>query len=418
MLKHYHIPKENKTVKPIDYLLFFLLIQIGWLPIIFNIHRLVVLVNLVFAFYISYRRNKGVIFDINIFLLFIIYVALALAQGVIWGLSIISLITSFTISFLIPYYLFKSYYEDFFFILEKVIRILTIIALTIWFTHQFIPGAKEIIISIINIVNKYNDEHLVRGMIFYTYWGNVGTAFGVSRNAGFASEPGAFAVFLMLGIIINYINDIPLFHKRNLLYIVATITTFSTAGYLALASLGFLLLKHKKGRIFGLLLFPLFLYGAVFAYKNMDFMQNKIEEQFEEQTKVDLYEPTSGRFLGARKSLYVLSQYPLHGRGLLAMTKAEKYSDPESAGYGWLSEMARFGILLGALYMYFFFKGLYFLIKSGGKDFYEFVVFSLAIMINLSAQVYITSSFFIIFFYLGLYKSKKINYKYPYAKTN
>jgi len=91
----------------------------------------------------------------------------------------------------------------------------------IWLAHQFIPGAKELITNIILAVNKYNDTQVVRGMIFYTYWPKLDQDFGISRKAGFRSEPGAFAVFIILAIVINYGRKMHLFDKRNLVYYVA-----------------------------------------------------------------------------------------------------------------------------------------------------------------------------------------------------
>ena len=300
MREKYSISIPNKHYYSFDYILFFLLLQISWFMLLLNIRRLDLIVFII-IFYIFYHRNKKTFFDSRIVIIFIIYVLLAFVQGIIWGFSLVSFTTSFVLGFLMPYYLFKVYHEDFLFILEKVIYFMTIISLSFWLVHQFIPGAKEYISGIIISVNRYNFTDIARGMIFYTYWPELDQDFGLSRNAGFRSEPGAFAVFIILGIVINYVRNIHLFDKRNIVYYIALLSTFSTAGYLALAAVGLLLIKQKSVRIVGILLFPILAYGALYAYGNLNFMKSKINQQYEEQTEVGLNEPTSGRFFRSQK---------------------------------------------------------------------------------------------------------------------
>ena len=406
----------KKAYSSLDYILFFLLIQIGWFSILLNIRRIDLAV-FVIVFYIFYRRNKEILFDSRIVIIFIIYALLAFVQGLIWGFSLISFTSSFLLGFLMPYYFFKVYKEDFLFILEKIIYFLTIISLVIWIVHQAIPGASELISKIILEVNKYNNSEIARGIIFYTYWPRLDQDIGISRNAGFRSEPGAFAVFIILAIVINYVRNIKLYDRRNIIYYIALLSTFSTAGYLALAALGLLLIKQKSFRLAGIILFPILAFAASYAYNNLDFMKSKINQQYEIQTEVRLNEPTSGRFLGARKSLFVLSKYPLYGRGLLSRTKPTERSDPEYTEYGWLHEMSRFGIIFGGLFMFFFLRGLYYFVRSGGNGLYEYLVCSMSILINLSSQTYITSPYFMIFFFMGLYKFNWRNFKYDYINS-
>jgi hypothetical protein len=398
---------KSKQAGISDYLLVFLILQVGWISVLTNIRRLELIV-LLMIFIISYNRNKKVIFDIKIMMVFIIYTSLTLIQGTIWGFSLVSLITSFTIVILLPYYLFKGYNISFFIILEKVIRVLTIIALSIWLIQQFVPGAKEVISGIILSMNRFNSSDISRSMIFYTYWEALDQNIGFSRNAGFSNEPAAFSVPLILAIIINYSRNIQLFSRRNILYYVALITTFSTTGYLAFFALGLLLIRQKRGRIIGLLIFPFFVFGTIYAFNNLEFLQRKVQQQIEDQTSKDISRSSSGRLLGARRSLLVLSKYPFHGRGLLAMTKPSDHGDPEYAEYGWLSQMARFGIIFGALFMYFFLKGVKNLIDSGGHSLYEFFACAFSIMILLSAQPDLTGPIFMVFFFMGLYNFKPV----------
>jgi len=403
------IKYKGELFKKTDYLLIFLLLQIGILLLLLNLRRLDLLLVPI-LFYISYRRNQGKLFDTKFFILFLIFIFLATVQGVIFGsFSIITIITSFSLICLVPYFLFKIYKSDFFFLFEKVVRVLVYISLIIWLLQQFVPGVKEIILSVILLINKYNILDFPRFMFFYTYWPGLDQDFGLSRNAGFSNEPAAFSVIIILAIIINYARNIQMFDKRNLIYYLALLSTFSTAGYIAFSVLGLLLLKQKRYRILGVLLFPIFIFIASYAYKNLEFMQEKIEFQYSSAMEQDLNQYTTGRIYGARKSLLVLSKYPLTGRGLQARTKP-KEDDPEYANYGWLAEMSKFGILFGALFMFYFLKGFKQFIEAGGHGFYEFAVCALSIMIILTAQNGITNFIFMVFFFIGLYNYRN-NYK-------
>ncbi len=74
---------------------------------------------------------------------------------------------------------------------------------------------------------------------------------------------------------------------------------------------------------------------------------------------MSLNSPTasSGRFFGAMKAIYVLTKYPLSGRGVLSRTKAATNS-AEGAGYGFMGFAARIGILGMVLYLFFFYRSI------------------------------------------------------------
>jgi len=401
---------ENKLFKTFDYLLIFLLLQINWLLILLNINRLeLVLVPIVIILF--YLKKRGILLNNKILLVFAIYTVLVIIQGIIWDISFVSLITSFSYTFLFPYCLYRIYNIDYFTLLEKVIRILTIISLLIWLMHQFIPGVKELIITIITSINKYNVIDIKRSMIFYTYWPQLEQSFGFTRNSGFASEPGAFAVYLILAIIINYQRKYQLFNRRNYLYYIALISTFSTAGYISFFVLGMLLLKQKRNRIFVLLLFPIMVYSSIYLFKNLEFMQKKIESKYTFEMNRSLNQPTSGRIYGSRKSLNVLFKYPLYGRGILASTKPLDISDPEFFDYGFLVQFARFGLIFGSLFMIYFLKGIYIYCNSNGMKYFEYIICLIAIMLQLYSQAFINNPSFMIFFFIGIYSGTKIKLK-------
>lgn len=78
-------------------------------------------------------------------------------------------------------------------------------------------------------------------MFFFTSTGH-----DTFRNCGFMFEPGAFAMILIILIGINSLNGDDISYRHIKLYFVALITTFSTAGYLALVILGLIYLNKSK----------------------------------------------------------------------------------------------------------------------------------------------------------------------------
>lgn len=405
MRKYINILLKKKVFNKTDYLLMFLLLQIGVLILLLNIPKLKLLLVPIYLYIYYIRKNRELIND-KILIIFSIFLLLAIVQGLIFGhFSVVTIITSFSMMFLLPYLLFKIYRINFFFLFEKVIRLLIYISMIIWLLQQFVPGVKGIIVAVIKLLNTNNVLDIHRFMFFYTYWPALDQDFGLSRNAGFSNEPAAFSVILILAIIINYVKNNKLFNRTNLIYYFALLSTFSTTGYIALSALGLLLLKQKNSKIIGILLFPLFIYGALYAYKNLEFMEDKIEAQYSTAIEKDLNQSTSGRFYGIRKSLFVFSKHPLIGRGLQASTMPD-IDDAEFASYGWLSELSRFGILFATLFMFFFLRGLRRFIEFGGFGLYEVAVCTLSIMILLTAQNGITGSIFMVFFFMGLYNYK------------
>ena len=70
--------------------------------------------------------------------------------------------------------------------------------------------------------------------------------YGLFRNMSLFREPGVLAVFLIIALVFElFKNDSPRF-KYMLVYTIALITTFSTAGYIILAAIYLYVLINKK----------------------------------------------------------------------------------------------------------------------------------------------------------------------------
>lgn len=360
------------------------------------------------------NRSKHLIQPI-LFQLFIIYILLALIQGVFWGFSIVSVLSSFTIGFLLPYLIFLNYGIFVFHLLEKIIYYLTFFALVIWTGLNISDSIRGELIFIIDSLHSFSsdssiDDNMKRSLVFYTFdYEGKPMSNGLYRNAGFAHEPGAFALFLCFAIYLNLLKGMSLLSFRIVIYIIAVITTFSTAGFLSLFALILpSLLKGRKYFALAVVLLPIFFIFAYRFYITSEFLGQKIEKQLYTQSTSALDKQTTGRFYGARKSLYVLQKYPLYGRGLLTMTKPSSFNHPEYAAYGWLSELSRFGAVVGLIGLFFFIKGFINFSKLVAANNMMIIFGLFSFFINLSAQVFITNPIFFVFFFMGL--SKPLNF--------
>jgi hypothetical protein len=194
-------------------------------------------------------------------------------------------------------------------------------------------------------------------MIIYTL--ELQEVYGLVRNPGALHEPGAHAVFLVLAVVSEIFVEKKLITKRNIIFFANLITTFSTAGFLAMfVIITFYIYSSKRITAITKYFLVISLVGLVtYLFFTLEFLGEKLEDQVENQTEARLHEETSGRFLGARKALVVIYRYPLFGRGLLSATQAEADSE-EAAGYGWITWVSRIGLVAGLIYMFMIYRGL------------------------------------------------------------
>ena len=408
---------DERSDSKVDLWLLMLVLLLSVNPF-FTSYRWVKMLLLLFVFlWYGMRRNFRFRLDRKMVVVFLVIGALALIQGIIWEFSLLSLITVFAFEFLIPFYLFKIFQFRFLQLLERAIFGLTAISLVIWSLHELIHPMRALIISVIDFLHPYSSESVIEGgirrsMMLYTLmYEHTMMPFGVYRNSGFCHEPGGLAVFANLGLFISLISGRPLSSFRNLVYIFAVVSTFSTAGFISLFFILFIVIFQMKRIdliiIIALVLMPL----VIFAYNNLSFMGGKISGQFQNQYEMTLESATTGRLFGARKSLNVLINHPISGRGLLAVSRPTLSNDPEFAAYGWLSEVSRFGLIIGLYGFFLFFIGFKICVQYYSRSKIVFFLGVISLLISLSSQVYLTNPVIFTFVFIALYKKNLPNLK-------
>ena len=184
-----------------------------------------------------------------------------------------------TMKIILPYFMVKVVGRKFFYYLNKYIYYLTVISLTFYFIDLLAPTVFESFKSLLNFMTQ-EDQKNAGGWYIYVYmhnaWAYVYGLPWLFRNSGFMWEAGGNAMILVFALIYTIIENGFKFDKYVFVYIVATIFTFSTSGYLALMMILYAyLIKTNKLRLLKFVLIPIFLYLAVNIFE-LDFVKGKI----------------------------------------------------------------------------------------------------------------------------------------------
>ncbi len=177
---------------------------------------------------------------------------------------------------LTPYFLLSRYGTKFWVVFEKWVYRLTVISIPLYILNILMLPVFN------NLKGVFNP--LTRDVLresSSTYWSSViytnaiPMGNGILRNCGFMWEPGYFALMIVFGIIFHWSRNGVKYDRKTYIYIIALITTFSTAGYFALVILlGSSFIKRLS--IINILFLSIFGYIFFsFIYK-MDFMSGKM----------------------------------------------------------------------------------------------------------------------------------------------
>ena len=202
----------------------------------------------------------------------------------------------------------------------------TVVSLVMWVILAFVPGmyelARGISTSVIQPLELYPHER--DNLIFYTngYW----MQHTPPRNAGPFWEPGGFGVFLVVSIVFNTIRSSSLINKKNIIFFIATLTTFSLSTFASLFFMAIFYAVFIKGisRMSTLLFIFAFIALSVWSFNEFEFLGEKlirreIRAQAETQQGRINYEDLNapaGRNIAARLDMQKFLENPVLGEGV------------------------------------------------------------------------------------------------------
>lgn len=195
--------------------------------------------------------------------------------------------------FFISYMILKRIKQDFHIVFIDIMYFLTIVSLILYPTQFYIPlqeVIKETFGSIISPLGfssgDVSDKYISKTLFFFTYHHNYGHPYtGIPRNCGAFWEPGVFGFFLVLALAFNtMISGKNILSTRNLVFIIAIFTTFSTTAVLAtfLVFTYYFLINSKISlgkRITVVTLLILIFFNGVWQ---LDFISGKIFQKIED----------------------------------------------------------------------------------------------------------------------------------------
>lgn len=168
----------------------------------------------------------------------------------------------------ISYLGFKIIGSSFWHRFEKWVFVLTVISLVFYGMQLLFPFIFERLSPIFGnfIADFYTEVRPTAWYVFvYTYSPIPGLAY--VRNSGFMWEPGAFAMICIIAIIYRSIVYGVKIDKYLIIYVIAILTTMSTAGYLALALYLLFYIRNSEGRIKTILFLLLFICAIPFVFQ-------------------------------------------------------------------------------------------------------------------------------------------------------
>lgn len=303
---------------------------------------------------------------------------------------------------------------------EKIMFYLVILSL-IFFTIQIVNynALFSVVKYFHDIINYKPTDYMLSisyyaNMFVYTINSPPGDLLS-QRNCGFLFEPGFFAIFISIAIIINLLKNNLKLTGRFYIYIIALVSTQSTTGYLALVLiLLFNIFNHSQSK-YKILYVPVAVV-AIYFISISPIVYNKTIEAIKASgnamnlaivsSQQDNFRFTSlGRFAGFQYEYkMVVKESPVFG---FCGYKSDERKKGLIAANGMAEFLKDFGFL-GLLLMFFaFYKSSSFIVKCEYGKKYSIFIFLIFMIFLFSFGFQYTLLFWILLFY-GIGSEKEI----------
>lgn len=262
------------------------------------------------------------------------------------------------VRFLLPYFFIRIIDRKFPIYYVSILYFITLISFLFYFPSVIFPQFYTLLQNIPEIVGTVK---FGQGTNFLIYTVEIGTRMGFLRNAGLFWEPGAFSGFLILAILLNISITSKLWNRQNMVFILAILTTFSTAGYIALMLIitSYYLINFKRKGV--IIIMALLFLTSWYVYFRFDFLNERISSEIELTNKGKGY---SGRIGSGIKDWQDIIKYPFFGRGRNVATRFDNYRENEKdilifhRTNGVTDFMVKYGLLFSVFYFFSIYKSM------------------------------------------------------------
>lgn len=306
-----------------------------------------------FLFLLIVALNKRIqLRDAKLAFLFLILFGIFYTQKIIYGRGTLSNFLGMIINLANAYLIIKIVNKKFFYLLINVVYVFAIIGLVFWILENVSSAFNNSIQPLVGILGTDPSEQQ-ESLILFAYEPNFSLDGLVRRNNGGFWEPGAYVTTLVPA----YFFSLTIYGFKNIksiVILIATFTTFSTTGILALFVILFYYImispKINKKAKFGI--FLVLLVSASVSFFSFDFLFEKIAKEIQYADSRELTDGTDGRFSGLKKAIYSVQQHPFIGKDFITLKGEEiDYFAKDYVGYGWMMLLAKIGVFFFSWYL-------------------------------------------------------------------
>ncbi|MGB5966194.1 MAG: hypothetical protein WBG65_11805 [Sulfurimonadaceae bacterium] len=399
---------HQRTSTTLDYFILLLLIFISG-NLVFVSSTMLIIVFIFSLLLFIYRKKK---FDRVAVYFLTFFTVIALLQILKFNFFPVETYIGAYLKILVAYFVVKSIGDSF---LEKYIRLMyfiAIISLVVYVLIRVSPGMDVFLIDNFTIHMQGVDQE--RGLPRFSLGFYTVIPFAIERNSGPFFEPGAFAGYLILALMFNFITEKKKTDIKNIVLLITILSTSSTTGFIALFVFFFFTYYKQVKNIFVKM-------GAVaiivllgfYAYTTFDFLGEKIESQLEYAQEQGIEKSDdSQRFLSISRDMRDLKGHELIGRGGNDLTRYDLHPGESIIirTVGLTDILVRVGIPFFLYIFYLLYKSIYAYLATLQKKshIYTIGIFASILVILMSETYFNYPLFWGLLFLQVIYKNTNV----------
>lgn len=334
-MDNYITRDKELHIKRFDYFVVFLLLCISGNPLVGSFTKYIYIISAVFLFVVSLNNKRTIgspqLTRVLLFLLTLFFLQFIVVRDVSIAADINHLAKIYS-GFLVVT-LVGLRFRYCYFRLMTVICAISLIGFSFnvfWGSFPGIPVNLQVSVFLYNYIPRVFTENVL-------------------RNCGMFWEPGAFQGYIML-VFLMYMNEFNQFYKEHkysfFILVAALITTFSTTGYIVFLLFLFIVLfgEIKKSPLAFVLICAVGV-GAFIAFNSLDFLGDKIQNEYESAQYIRVGDVSHTRMGSAIIAWENVLRHPFIGNGF-NMTALYGYLAEymEGMGNGFFGAMNQLGI--------------------------------------------------------------------------
>lgn len=303
---------------------------------------------------------------------------------------LIPIMVAFTVTMYIRECQFFSFFDDFLFIISLVAVVTEVMA-------YLAPDLLMKMPTTVNTAGYVFSSFFVGGMLLT---GNLGSEY--IRSSSIFWEPGAFAFYLIIGIIYHFFSREKIDEKRVITYICCLVFTFSTTGYLVFGVLMIGYIVSGRAKQNSKLINSVVVLSFTFLLLSMVVLKNSALYKFVFEKLSNGTSGATTRYSSFFNGMKVAFLHPLLGAGsnldeyMRSFVISSKYSNGGlSITNTIVAQFASYGCVFGFLFL----VGTIKFVKRWSSSFLLWLILVLAIVMGYMGERFYSFIPFVFMFY-------------------